>query len=157
MTEKDLEIDGRRKRVKLVTEKGSAKKSKISKTKDRQVPVVSSASELLGIIIDHPCFLGDENTERWFRGVALESIGKSQLLVRYHDFPDEKVFQPLYKDFKADCIKLVKLVPSDLIGASIHHLFYDTDTEENVWWDGEVMDIDVTSEDKNNRNYLIWY
>ena len=62
MTEKDLEIDGRRKRVKLVTEKGSAKKSKISKTKDRQVPVFSSASELVGKIINHICFLGDEDT-----------------------------------------------------------------------------------------------
>ena len=132
-------------------------KSKISRTKDRQVPVVSSASELVGKIIDHPCFLGDENTERWFRGVVLESIGKSQLLVRYHDFPDETFSQPLYKDFKTDCIKLVKLVPSDLIGASIHHFFYDNDTEENVWWDAEVVDIDVTSDDKNNPNYLIWY
>ena len=47
MTEKDLEIDGSRKRVKLVTEKGSAKRSKISKTKDRQVPVVSSVFEVL--------------------------------------------------------------------------------------------------------------
>ena len=121
------------------------------------MPVVSSSSELVGKTIDHPCFLGDENTERWFRGVVLESIGKSQLLVRYHDFPDETFSQPLYKDFKAECIKLVKLVPSNLTGASIHHLFYDNDTEENVWWDAEVVDIDVTSDDKNNPNYLIWY
>ena len=121
------------------------------------MPVVSSASELVGKIIDHPCFLGDENTERWFRGVVLESIGKSQFLVRYHDFPDETFSQPLYKDFKAYRVKLVELVPSDLIGASIGHLFYDNDTEENVWWDAEVVDIDVTSEDKNNPNYFIWY
>ena len=157
MTEKDMEIEGSRKRVKLVKEKGSAKKSKISKTKDRQVPVVSSASALVGKIIGHFCFLGNEDTERWFRGVVLESIGKSQFLVRYHDFPDETFSQPLYKDFKAYRVKLVELVPSDLIGASIGHLFYDNDTEENVWWDAEVVDIDVTSEDKNNPNYFIWY
>ena len=157
MTEKDMEIEGSRKRVKLVKEKGSAKKSKISKSKDRQVPVVSSASELVGKIVDHICFLGDEDTERWFRGVVLESIGKSQFLVRYHEFLDESFSQPLYKDFKADRVKLVEFVASDLIGASIRHLFYDNDTEENVWWDAEVVDVDVTSEDKNNPNYFIWY
>ena len=97
------------------------------------MPVVSSASALVGKIIGHLCFLGNEDTERWFRGVVLESIGKSQFLVRYHDFPDETFSQPLYKDFKAYRVKLVELVPSDLIGASIGHLFYDNDTEENVW------------------------
>ena len=71
------------------------------------MPVVSFSSELVGKTIDHPCFLGDENTERWFRGVVLESIGKSQFLVRYHEFPDESFSQPLYKDFKADRAKLV--------------------------------------------------
>ena len=155
ITEKDLGIEGSRKRVKLVKEKGSAKKCKISK--DRQVSFVSSASDLAGKIIDHLCFLGDEDTERWFQGVVLESIGKSMFLVRYHNFPDETFSQPLYKDFKADRVKLVELVPSDLIGASIHHLFYDNDTEENVWWDAEVVDLDITSEDKSNPNYFIWY
>ena len=42
------------------------------------MPVVSSVSDLVGKIIDHLCFLGDENTERWFRVAVLESIGKSQ-------------------------------------------------------------------------------
>ena len=77
-------------------------------------------------------------------------------LVRYHDFLDETFSQPLYKDFKADRVKLVELVPSNLIGASIRHYFYD-DTEENVWWDAEVVDLDITSEDKSNPNYFIWY
>ena len=71
------------------------------------MPVVSSASALVGKIIGHLCFLGNEDTERWFRGVVLESIGKSQFLVRYHEFPDESFSQPLYKDFKADRAKLV--------------------------------------------------
>ena len=74
--------------------------------------------------------MGDEDTERWFRGVVLESIGKSKFLVRYHDFPDETFSQPHYKDFKADRVKLVELVLSDLIGASIRHTFYDNDTED---------------------------
>ena len=73
------------------------------------------------------------------------------------DFPDETFFQPLYKDFKAGRVKLLELVPSDFIGASIRHLFYDNDTEDNVWWDAEVVDLDATSEDKSNPNYFIWY
>ena len=52
---------------------------------------------------------------------------------------------------------MVELAPSNLIGTSILHLFYDNDTEENIWWDAEVVDTDVTSEDKNKPNYFIWY
>ena len=33
-------------------------------SKDRRTPVVSSASDLVGKIIDHLCFLGDENIEK---------------------------------------------------------------------------------------------
>ena len=67
MTEKDLGIQGSRKRVKLVKDKGSPKKKKKCKiSKDRQVPVVSSALNLVIKIIDHLCFLRDEDTEGWF-------------------------------------------------------------------------------------------
>ena len=82
---------------------------------------------------------------------------EKSVLVRYHDFSDDTFSQPLCKDFKADRVKLLELVPSDLIGARICHLFYDNDTEENIWWNAEIVDLDVTSEDKSNPNYFIWY
>ena len=61
----------------------------------------------------------------------------------------------LQGDFKADRVKLVELVPSDLICASTRHLFNDNNTVDNVWWDPELVDLDATSEDKSNRNYFI--
>ena len=61
------------------------------------------------------------------------------------------------QDFKADNVKLVELVLSDFIGTSIRYLFYDNDTEENIWWDAEVVGLGVTSNDRSNPNYFIWY
>ena len=54
--------------MKLVKDKGSPKKKKkkCKISKDRQVPVVSSAPNLVIKIIDHLCFLRDEDTEGWF-------------------------------------------------------------------------------------------
>ena len=70
------------------------------------MPVVSSLSDLVGKIIDHLCFLGDENTERWVRVAVLESIGKSQFLVRYHYFPDKTFSQQLYKGLQGRSYKI---------------------------------------------------
>ena len=80
--------------------------------------------------IVHLCFFGDEHTQTFT--------------------------QSLYKNFKPDSVNLAELVLSDVIGANVCHLLYSNDTEEKIWWDAEVVELDVTSEDKSNSIYFVW-
>ena len=40
---------------------------------------------------------------------------------------------------------------------SISHLFRDESSSEETWWKGEVVDVDVESEDKFNPNFFVLY
>ena len=112
---------------------------------------------MVGKIVDHFCFIVDEETRGWFKGVVLKNMGKGEFLIRYNDFPEETFSQPLYQDFKAGQLKLVELVPTDLIDASIRHLYTDNESGEDTWWNAEVVDIDPESEDKINPDFFIMY
>lgn len=123
----------------------------------KEVPVICSSSDLVGKVINHACFLDDEDTESWFRGVAVQMLGKNRFLVRYNDFPDETFVQPLCKDFKAWNVRLLELEPADLIGTSIPHLYTDEDSGEGRWWNAEVADLDKDSTDAEDSCFLIMY
>ena len=43
---------------------------------------------------------------------------------------------------------------NDFIDATIDHLFNDSESGENTWWRGEVVDVDVDSEDQKNPDFL---
>ena len=40
-------------------------------------------------------------------------------------------------------------------GASIKHLHKDTKSKENIWWDAEVVDVDMDIDDMDNPDFLI--
>lgn len=46
---------------------------------------------------------------------------------------------------------------NDFIDATIDHLFSDSQTGENTWWRGEVVDVDVDSEDQENPDFFVTY
>ena len=110
--------------------------------------VLSSVDELIGKVIDHYCFLEDED-ESWNRGVVVETSG-TKFLVRYHECPDKFYSRSLLQDFKENHAKFFDLKPADLVEASFKHLLKHDDTGEEIWWFAEVADIDLGSKNQEN-------
>ena len=53
--------------------------------------------------------------------------------IQYNTIPGEIFFQYLYHDFQKDELKLIEIMPEDLVGGTIRHLYTDQDSGENVW------------------------
>ena len=135
---------------------GSRKRVKVANEDEKKVPVISSSGELVGKLIDHFCFLEDEDVESWHRGVVLKTFGRKKFLVRYNDCPDEIYPQPLFEEFKAGNVRVVELKGEDLIGASIRHMFEDDETGESIWWNAEVVDLDPDSDPENPKFFVMY-
>ena len=71
-------------------------------------------------------------------------------MVRYHKCLDQFYSCSLLQDFKENHLKVVDLKSADLVGASVKHLLKDDDTGEEIWWDTEVVDIDLSSKNLEN-------
>ena len=71
-------------------------------------------------------------------------ISGAKFLVRYHECPDKFYSRSLLQDFKENHVKVVDLKLDDLVGASIKHLLKNEDTGEEVWWDAEGVNIDLS-------------
>ena len=134
---------------------GSRKQVKVANGDEKKVPVISSSGELVGKLIDHFCFLEDEDVESWHRGVVLKTFGRKKFLVRY-DCPDEIYPQPLFEESKAGNVRVAELKGENLIGASIHHMFEDDETGENIWWNAEVVDLDPDSDPENPKFFVLY-
>ena len=135
---------------------GSRKRVKVANGDEKKVPVISSSGELVWKLIDHFCFLEDEDVESWHRGFVLKTFGRKKFLVRYNDCPDEIHPQPLFEEFKAGNVRIVELKEDDLIGASIRHMFEDDETGENIWWNAEVVDLDPDSDPENPKFFVLY-
>ena len=134
------------------------KKAKVVIVDDRRdenkVPVVSNGHELVGKVVDHFCYLDEEDKQGWHRGVVLAMSGKDRFRVSYNDFPDVIYSRKIYKDFK---LGYVSLKPKDLIGASIRHMYTDGESNENIWWNAEVADEDPDTSDANGPDFFVIY
>ena len=62
---------------------GSKKRVKVANGDEKKLPVISSSGELVRKLIDHFCFLEDEDVESWHRGVVLKTFGRKKFLIRY--------------------------------------------------------------------------
>ena len=124
---------------------------------ENNVPVVSNSRELVGKVIEHYCYLDEEDKQGWHRGVVLATPRKDRFQVRYNDFPDVIYSRQLYKDFKAGYVRLVELKPKDLIGASIRHMYTNGESNENIWWNAEVVDVDPDISDANEPYFFVIY
>ena len=78
-------------------------------------------------------------------------------MVRYHECPDKFYTRSLLQDFKHNHVKIVDLKPADLVEASVRHLLKDDDTGEEMWWDAEIVDIDLSLKNQKNPVFLIFY
>ena len=86
----------------------------------------------------------------------MEKTG-AKFLVRYHECPDKSYSRSSLQDFKENHVKVVDLKPTDLVGTSVKHLLKDDDTGEEVWWDAEVVDIDLSSKNQENPVFFVLY
>ena len=119
--------------------------------------VILTLNDLVGKVVNHVCYLDDDSEEeRWYRGIVLEKVKSTKYLMWYHQLPDKIVPCDLNHDFTSDNLKLVDLAPKDLVGASVRHLLKDDETGEDIWWDAEVVEIDLESE-KENPVFFIMY
>ena len=54
-------------------------------------------------------------------------------------------------------MKILSVSYEDFIGASIKHMYKESKSKENIWWDAEVVDVDMDSTDMNNPDIFIIY
>ena len=106
------------------------------------VPVISCAEDLSGKLVEHLCVFDSEKEEkRWVKGV-LEKYGKTNYLIKYHESEDRLFSRNLFADYKNNKLKILSVSYKDFIGASIKHMYEDSNSKENIWWDAEVVDVD---------------
>ena len=108
--------------------------------------------------MEHLWLLDSEEEERrWVKGVVLEKYGKTNYLIKYHEREDRLFWQNLFADYKNNKLKILSVSYKDFIGASIKHMYEDSNSKENIWWDAEVVDVDMDSADMDNPNFFIIY
>ena len=121
------------------------------------MPVVCNGHELVGKVVDHFCYLDEDDKQGWHIGVVLAISGKDRFQVCYNDFPDVIYSRQIYKNFKLGYVRLVDVKPKDLIGAIIRHMYTDRESNENIWWNAEVVDVDPDSSDTNEKDIFVIY
>ena len=94
------------------------------------------------------------STEKWFWQCLSR---KDRFQVCYNDFPDVIYSRQIYKDFRLGYVRLVELKPNDLIGTSIWHMYTDRESNENIWWNAEVVDVDPDTSDTNEPDFFVIY
>ena len=77
-------------------------------------------------------------------------------MIRYHEKQDRPFSWNLFADYNNNKLKVLSVPCNDLIGAS-KHLYEESKSKENIWWDTEVVDVDMDSDDMDNPNFLNIY
>ena len=122
------------------------------------VPVISCAEDLSGKLVEHLCLIDSEEEEkRWVKGVVLEKYGKSNHLIRYHEKEDRLFSRNVFADYNNNKLKILSVSYKNFIGGSIKHMYEDSKSKENIWWDAEVVDVDMDSADMDNPDFFIIY
>ena len=130
----------------------------MKKAKESPEAVVTSTDDLVGKVVDHFCYLDDDaEEEEWNRGVVIEKTGSSKYLLCYHSCQDKLYTRDLNQDFKSNRIRLVSLRPRDLVGASVRHLLADDQSGEEIWWNAEIVDLDLTCKNQKDPIFFVLY
>ena len=116
---------------------------------------------MIGKLVSHRTERDDE--VGWHKGVIIRQVGRAiknpKFLIQYHDSDSEGVdtcTTNLYEDFLSGDLTLVGIAPSDFIDSKIEVLYSD-EGEIDKWWEAEVADIDVDSDDKDNPDFYVYY
>ena len=124
----------------------------VKKKKNEEVtntPVVSCQNDLSRKLLEHFCSIDDDDDddddieEDCHRGMVLKRYGKTNFLIRYNEKPDILFSRNAYSDFLQDKLKTSSVSFKDFISATITHQYTDDKTKEDIWWDAEVVDVDL--------------
>ena len=109
------------------------KKRNLKKAKESSEAAVTSTDDLVGKVVDHFCYLGDDaEEEEWNRGVVIEKTRSSKSLLFYHSCQYKLYTRDLNQDFKSNCIRIVSLRIRDSVGASVQHLLANDQSREDI-------------------------
>ena len=142
----DFEVKKKKCVVKPVVFSGSGKKDKI--------PVIATPDDLIGKLVFHFCIVSDsvDEDEDWHRGVVVDRQGRGNFLIRYDERQDTLFTRKLFSDFSNNKLRAASISPDDFICSTIKHKYNDA---VDTWWDAEVIDVEIESEDKENLNFFI--
>ena len=122
------------------------------------VPVISCAEDLSGKLVEDLCLIDSEEEEkRWVKGVVLGKYGKPNYLIRYHEKEDRIFSQNLFPNYNNNKLNILSISYKNFIGANIKHMYEDSKSKRNIWWDAEVVDVDMDSADMDNPDFFIIY
>ena len=54
-------------------------------------------------------------------------------------------------------MRITSVTFHNFIGANIKHLYTDDTSNEDIWWDAKVVDVDLESPDMNDPKFYIAY
>ena len=100
------------------------------------------------------CVVSDsvDEDEDWHRGIVVDRHGRGDFLIKNPPFTWK-----LFNDFSNNKLHVASVSPDDFICSTIKHKYNDAVTKEDTWWDTELIDVDIESEDKENPNFFILY
>ena len=52
---------------------------------------------------------------------------------------------------------MVELKPKYVIGSGICHMYTDGESNENIWWNAEVVDVDPDTSGANEPDFFVIY
>ena len=87
----------------------------------------------------------------------MKNQGHPKYLLCYHSCQEKLYTQDLNQDFKSNHIRLVSLRPRDLVGASVSHLLADDQSGEEIWWNAEIVDLDLICKNQKDPIFLVLY
>ena len=105
---------------------------------------------MVGKLVERFCHINSKNAEEkedLHKGAVLEKHGKSICLIRYNEFQDQVFSRNLWKYLSSDRVRITSVTIYDFIYANTKHLYTDVASNEDIWRDAKVVDIDMESPD----------
>ena len=127
-----------------------------------KIPIISSPLDLVGKLVLH--FIERDGFHDWFQGVILSRVSQAvknpKFLIQYvtqDESKNDTAVENLFADFKNGKLKLYTVEPKNFVNAKIETMYLEDDTGAEIWWKGEVADIDTKSDDPSNPDFFVYY
>ena len=119
-----------------------------------KVPVFTTPDHLTGKLVFHFCVVDDsvDEDEDQHRGVVVDRHGKGNFLIRCDERQKKSLDRSFSMIFSNNKLRAASISPDDFICSIIKHKYNDA---VDTWWDAEVIDVEIESEEKENLNFFI--
>ena len=106
--------------------------------------MIATLDDLICKLVFQFCVVGYavNEDEDWHRGVVADRHGRENFLIRYDERHDTLFPGKLFHDF-SNKLCAASVSPDNFICSTIKHEYNDAVTKEDIWWDVEVIDMDI--------------